>query len=346
MDMHNSIWKLLADLENKKGITEVIINNPSHVYIEREGKLIRLNVQIHEQDFVPFCEDIAKLNSAEFDPNNPILDGVLEDGSRVNIISSVYTNTTPAITIRKYLHEINKLDDLNGKFGLSDNWILFLKALVKSKMNIIVSGGTGVGKTTFLNLLLQEISTQERVITVEDTRELNFKIPNTVSLIASNNISKVEKPLTMRDLIKNTLRMRPDRIIIGEVRGAEAFDLLQSMNTGHDGSMCTVHASSSAEALTRIENLFLYAGIEIPIRAIRHQMSSAIDFIIQLGRDRDGKRIVTKITEVSNMEGDVILLQDIGVQGDKGPAFSGLVPKRINDLFDNGDLDRKFFINL
>lgn len=346
MNKDNTIWKLLSDLENKKGITEIIINDPDHVYIEREGTLIRLNTNLDIKDFNSFCENVASFNNARFDNEYPIIDGTLADGSRINIISGNYTNKTPAITIRKYLHEIKNLDDLDGKFGMTADVITLLKSLVKSRMNIIVSGGTGVGKTTFLNLLLQEVSAQERIITVEDTKELNFKIPNRVSLIANSNLSYTKNPLKMRDLIKNTLRMRPDRIIIGEVRGAEAFDLLQSMNTGHDGSMCTIHSNSCAEALSRLENLFLYAGIEIPIKAIRYQMSTAIDFIIQLDKDRNGQRVLSRIAEVSNMEGDTVLLQNLVENTEDGVQFSGLVPKRINDLFSRGGLEADFFLNI
>lgn len=343
--MENSIWKLLKELSQKKGITEIIINNQDMVFIERDGELIRLNVAIDPKDLQPFCQDVAKLNKVEFSAEYPILDGVLQDGSRINIISAAYTNSGPAITIRKYLREIKTFDTLNGKFNISEKWIQFFKALVASKSNIIVSGGTGVGKTTFLNLLLQEISPTERVITLEDTRELNFSNPNTVRMFTANASAKIKNPLDMRALVKNTLRMRPDRIVIGEVRGAEAFDLLQVMNTGHDGSMCTVHSNSPAEALLRLENLFLFAGYDVPLKAIRHQMMSAVDYIIQLDRDRDLGRVVSKITEVTSMEGDKILLQDIGTRSEMGPEFTGLVPMRVQRLMDVG-LSSDFFVDI
>ena len=343
--MENTIWKLLKDLSSKKGITEIIINNQDMVYIERDGELIRLNVAIDPRDLTPFCDDVANLNKVEFGPDYPILDGVLQDGSRINIISGVYTNSGPAITIRKYLRDITTFDSLDGKFNISDKWIEFFRILVAAKSNIIVSGGTGVGKTTFLNLLLQEISPTERVITLEDTRELNFKNPNTVRMFTANASSKVNNPLDMRALVKNTLRMRPDRIVIGEVRGAEAFDLLQVMNTGHDGSMCTVHSNSPSEGLMRLENLFLFAGYDVPLKAVRHQMSSAIDYIIQLDRDRELGRVVSKITEVTTMEGDNILLQDIGVRSDMGPEFTGLVPAGVQKLVDAG-LSPTFFADI
>ncbi len=343
--MENSVWNLIDELSKKKGITEIIINSPDFVYIEREGELIRLNTSIEANDIATFCQEVAGMNKLYFNEESPIIDGVLPDGSRINIISDVYTEKYPAITIRKYLKEINLFDDLDGKFNITEKWIRFFKALVAAKCNIIVSGGTGVGKTTFLNLLLQEVSPTERVITIEDTKELKFNNPNTVRMFTANASAKLANPLDMRSLVKNSLRMRPDRIIIGEVRGAEAFDLLQVMNTGHDGSMCTIHANSPSEALMRIENLMLFSGFDIPINARRFQVSTAIDFIIQLDRHREHGRIVAKITEVGKMEGDKILLQDIGELGDTGPQFTGLVPMRIHKLMDAG-LDSDFFLDM
>jgi pilus assembly protein CpaF len=346
MELTNSVWKLIDDLSKKAGITEIIINNVDNVYIEREGELIRLNVRLSPEHIIAFCRDIAKFNKSNFNTSNPILDGSMPDGSRINIISSAYTGASPAITIRKYLKSISSFDSSPEIFGLSQKWVTFLKTLIIANKNIIISGGTGDGKTTFLNLLLQEISPAQRVITIEDTKELSFEIPNSVRLVAkSMGASNVEAPLKIRDLLKNTLRMRPDRIIIGEVRGEEAFDLLQAMNTGHDGSMCTVHANSPAETLSRLESLFLFAGFDVPLRAIRKQMCSAIDFIIQLDRNREGQRIVSTICEVSNMDGDTILLQDIGNRSENGPQFTGLVPSCMNDLMEYG-LKTDFFIDI
>ena len=338
----NSVWNLLEDLKKKKGITEVIINNADFIYIERQGDLIRLNVELEDEDIYSFCNDVAKMNKQSFGKDHPVLDGTLDDGSRINILDSTYTNGMPAITIRKYLREISNFDSLEGKFLISQKWISFLRTIVTSKCNIIVSGGTGVGKTTLLNLLLQEMKHTERVITIEDTRELFFNIPNQLNLITANAFSKVKNPLKMRDLLKNTLRMRPDRIIVGEVRGEEAFDLLQAMNTGHDGSMCSVHANSPAEALSRLENLFLFAGFNVPLKAVREQLVSAIDFIIQIEKNRNGERVISRITELSNMEGDTILLQDIGRKGEFGLEFTGLAPKRMMHLIAEG-LPKDFF---
>ena len=346
MELTNSVWRLIDELNKKAGISEIIINNIDNVYIEREGELIRLNVKLHPEHVIAFCRDVAKYNKTNFNTSFPIVDGSLPDGSRINIISSAYTTGSPAITIRKYLKSISIFDKSPGIFGLTDKWVTFLKVLVMAKKNIIVAGGTGNGKTTFLNLLLQEISPAERVISIEDTRELNFDIPNSVRLVAKGmGASNVTEPLKIRDLLKNTLRMRPDRIIIGEVRGEEAFDLLQAMNTGHDGSMCTIHANTPAETLSRIESLFLFAGFDVPIKAVRKQMSTAIDFVIQLDRNRKGQRIVSTISEVANMEGETILLQDIGNRSEHGPQFTGLVPACMADLMDYG-LKTDFFIDI
>lgn len=344
MNNSNSVWKLLTELNSKKGISEIIINNVDNVYIERSGEMIRLNTDLKAADIVSFCKEVALLNKCSFGPNHPIIDGSLDDGSRINIISSSYTGGSPAITIRKYLKEISKFDDDANYFWLDAKWVQFFKTLVHARMNVLISGGTGDGKTTFLNLMLQEVSPSHRVITIEDTKELNFDLPNTVRLIAKKNISQIENPLTTRDLLKNTLRMRPDRIIIGEVRGEEAFDLLQAMNTGHDGSMCTVHANSPAESLSRLENLFLFSGYNVPLKAVRSQISTAVDFIVQLDKNREGKRIVSKVVEVSNMENDIILIQDIGKVMDEGRIeFTGLVPKRLPQLMEYG-ISANFFL--
>jgi pilus assembly protein CpaF len=345
MNQNNEVWKLLIELSKKKGISEIIINNVDNVYIEREGELIRLNVQLPPEHIKAFCQDVAKYNRTHFNSANPVIDGTIPDGSRINVIGSDYTMSAPAITIRKYLKTIQQFDSSPGIFGLTPKWVKLLKTLVSAKMNVIVSGGTGNGKTTFMNLMLQEVSPTERVITIEDTKELSFNLPNTVRLVAKGRSSNVENPLSTRELLKNTLRMRPDRIVIGEVRGAEAFDLLQAMNTGHEGSMCTIHSNSPVECLSRLENLFLFSGFEIPLMAVRHQMSTAIDFIIQLGRGRDGQRLVTKVSELSNMEGDKILLQDIAQYTEEGPEFTGLVPRRMEQLMEFG-LSPDFFMDM
>lgn len=332
----NTVWALLKELSAKSGITEIIINQPNNVYIERAGEFIRLNVKLDRYDIDGFIQDCADYNKKVFDANNPILDGRLPDGSRINVISDSFSLTCPAITIRKYLKNIKTFDTAKGIFETDEKWVALLSAMVHAKMNIMVSGGTGVGKTTFLNLLLQEISPGERIITIEDTRELSFNLPNVVRLESRLMPDGEGSSLTIRDLVKNTLRMRPDRIVIGEVRGAEVFDLLQAMNTGHEGSMASIHANSPGECLNRMENLYLLAGFDVPVRAIRYQIATAIDFIIQLGRDKNGKRVVKQLTEISSMEQDKITMQDIAKIVDGVPKFTGLVPQRIKQLMEFG----------
>lgn len=341
--MANTVWALLDEIAKKQGITEVILNRPDNIFVEHQGELVKLNAKVLPEDMDSFVQEVAKQNSKKFGPEHPIMDGNLPDGSRINVISRDYANGGPAITIRKYLKTLKTFNDNPTIFGLNPRWLDFLRAVIAGKLNIMVSGGTGVGKTTFLNLLLQEINPLERVITIEDTRELQFTLPNVVRLEARTGSFTGGAALAMRDLVKNTLRMRPDRIIIGEVRGGEVFDLLQAMNTGHDGSMASVHSNNPGECLNRLENLYLLSGHDVPVKAIRQQIGSAIDFIIQLKRTREGKRIVGQITEVAGMEGERILLQDMGVYRDDKLQFTGMVPKNMQKLIDIG-LPKDFFV--
>lgn len=338
----NRINDLIDELAKKAGISELIINKNDNVYVEKDGEMIRIDAKFTDEEIDSFCRDLAVYNKKDFNPNNPIMDGNLPDGSRVNLIHKDYTNSTHAITIRRYSKQIKTFDGSPGIFGLSPQWMDFLKILVKARVNIVVAGGTGAGKTTFLNLLLQEVPTKERIITIEDTRELQFNLPNVVRLEARPPVGDL-KGLTIRDLLKNTLRMRPDRIIVGESRGGEVFDLLQAMNTGHEGSMTSVHANSPSEGLLRLENLYLLSGYDLPLKALRYQISTALDFMIQIKRDKNGQRVVHQLTEVSGMEGDKILLQDIGVQKGGVLTFTGLVPNTFSRLQKAG-LAKDFFI--
>jgi pilus assembly protein CpaF len=339
----NSVWQLVDDLSDKKGISEIIINDFDNIYIDRAGEFIRLNVELDSFDIDSFVQDVADLNNKTFDEQNPILDGSLHDGSRINIISSRFTNKTPAITIRKFLHSIQSFDKNPNIFGLNSRYIKFLRSLVHGRMNVIISGGTGTGKTTFLNLMMNEITPQHRVVTIEDTRELSFNLPNLVNLEVRSEFGDDGAGLSVRDLVKNTLRMRPDRIILGEIRGEEIFDLLQAMNTGHQGSFGTIHSNSPIDCLMRMENLFLLSGYDVPLKAVRYQISSAVDFIIQIGRDKDGKRSITQITELANMEGDRILTQDIFRMINGKLKATGLVPTRIDRLVKSG-IESDYFI--
>lgn len=336
MESSNSVWNLLRELSRKAGITEIIINAPQMVFVEHNGDLVKLNVQLSSSDIESFAAEVAALNQKQFGAEFPLLDGTLPDGSRINIVAKEYVQGGPAITIRRHSKALKSFAAAPGIFGLGPTWITFFRAMVAARCNVMVSGGTGVGKTTFLNLLLQEIDPMQRVITIEDTRELNFHIANLVRMETRTSNYTGGAKLAARDLVKNTLRMRPDRIIIGEVRGEEVFDLLQAMNTGHDGSMASVHASSTGECLGRLENLYLLAGYDVPVRAIRQQIGTALNFIVQLKRTREGSRVVGQVTELAGFEGDRVLMQDVGVLRDDRLHFSGFVPKCMARLVEAG----------
>jgi pilus assembly protein CpaF len=340
----NRVFQLVDELSRKSGITELIINDVDNVFVEKDGELLQLDIAFTEQELDQFSQQVAALNRKEFGPEVPVFDGNLADGSRVNLIHKDYTGRTHAITIRRYLKSIQNFEGSPGIFGLDDRWVHFLKLMVKARLNIVVSGGTGVGKTTFLNLLLNEVPYKDRIITIEDTRELQIGQSNIVRLEARPQVGN-RPGLTIRQLVKNTLRMRPDRIIVGEVRGEEVFDLLQAMNTGHEGSMTSVHANSPGECLMRLENLYLLSGHEVPLRALRYQISTAVDYIIQLRRDKDGRRIIHQVTEIAGMEGDRVLMQDIGSFKSGELKFTALVPSRIQKLHQAG-LPKDFFLGL
>jgi pilus assembly protein CpaF len=341
----NTVWKLLNDLSTKKGITEISINGPQTVFVEREGKLIQLAVELNPEDINDFVLDLenekSKRVGLEYN-SSPILNTNLKDGSRVNIIKPPFTQDLPAISIRKYLQEIRTFESSDGIFGLYGKWVDFFRACVRARANIIISGGTGSGKSTLLNLLLQEVPVEQRVITIEDTLELNFHLPNLVRLEA---FSSGGSGIGMRELVINTLRMRPDRIIIGESRGEEFFDLLMAMNTGHDGSMSTIHANSGSECLQRMESLFLMSGFDVPQRAIKKQISTGVDFIFQIKRNNDGKRIISEIVELTGMEADNILLSSIAKfdEDEKSLKQTALTPSIIDRLTKDGGLDEGFF---
>jgi len=342
---NNAIWNLINDLNKKSGITEILINGPKHVFVERGGQFIQLNANLPANDIHAFITEVASMNQKVCDKDNPILDGNLPDGSRINIINEPFVQGSPAISIRKYLKFISSFDQNPVVFGLGPKWVELLRAMIKGRLNIVVSGGTGVGKTTFLNLLINEIPKTDRVITIEDTLELSINLPNVVRLESGAKALMSKSQLSTRDLVKNTLRMRPDRIIIGETRGAELFDLLQAMNTGHEGSMTSVHANSGGECLSRMETLFLLAGFEIPLVVVRKQMASAINFIVQLGRDNEGNRVIQEIIEVCGMEGPTVLMQPLAERIDGVLQFKGLAPKSFDVLQRDGGLPNNFFEN-
>ena len=293
-------------------ISEVMVNAPDEVFFEREGILYLSDVRFRDGPHVQrVIERIIAPIGRRVDEASPMVDARLPDGSRVNIVIPPVAPKSPTITIRKFRADKLKMEDLVNASSITEDMVEFLKACVTLKLNILISGGTGTGKTTFLNALSAFIPESERILTIEDPVEIKLQQPHIVSLEARPANIDGKGEIAQRDLLRNTLRMRPDRIIIGEIRGAEAFDMLNAMNTGHEGSLSTVHANTPRDALARVENMVLMAGLELPDRAIREQTASALHLIIQLARHTDGVRRVTHITEVTGMEGQIITLQDL-----------------------------------
>ena len=313
---------LLEDPE----ISEIMVNSPTQVYVEKKGKLTLADVQFNDdKQVLQIIEKIVAPLGRRIDESSPMVDARLPDGSRVNAIIPPLALKGPSITIRKFSKDPFKIDDL-VKFGtLTKNMAMFIEACVRARLNIVVSGGTGSGKTTTLNVLSSFIPEDERIVTVEDAAELQLRQDHVVTLESrpANIEGKGEVPI--RQLVRNCLRMRPDRIVVGEVRGGEALDMLQAMNTGHDGSLTTGHANTPRDILSRLETMVLMAGMDLPVRAIREQIASAVDLIVQQSRLKDGSRKITHITEVQGMEGDVITLQDIFVFEQHGVDENGKV---------------------
>ena len=302
----------ISPLLRSPRVSEIMINGADHIFVESSGKIYESGVRFFsEQHLLSIIQRIVEPLGRHVDDASPMVDARLPDGSRVNAIIPPLALHGASVTIRKFADKKLTTDDLI-KFGsMTREMALFLEEAVKSRQNILVSGGTGSGKTTLLNVLSLFIPRGERVITVEDSAELKLDHPNLVNLEARPANTEGKGRVTIRDLVVNTLRMRPDRIIVGECRGAEALDMLQAMNTGHDGSMTTAHANNPRDALTRLENMVMMAGFELPSKAIREQIASALDLIVQQTRLPDGSRKIVQISEVTGREGDVILLQDI-----------------------------------
>lgn len=293
-------------------ITEVMVNGPKKIYIERMGKLHLTAAQFHDNaHLMSVIDKIVTPIGRHVDEASPLVDARLPDGSRVNIVIPPLSLIGPCITIRKFSQTPLSIENLVSFGTLSEDMARFLRGCVKAKLNIMVSGGTGSGKTTTLNVLSSFIPSDERIVTIEDAAELRLEQPHVVTLEARPANIEGKGAITIRDLVKNALRMRPDRIIVGEARSGEALDMLQAMNTGHDGSLTTAHANSPRDVLSRLETMVLMSGLELPVRAIRDQISSALDLIVHQARIQDGSRKITYITEVQKMEGDVIVLQDL-----------------------------------
>jgi pilus assembly protein CpaF len=318
----------ITPLMHDEEINDILINGHNTVFIERFGKLEKTNITLSGEDEVlRIAHRIARGIGREINPFRPLLDARLADGSRVNIISPPLAVDGTSISIRKFSKRLITLDDMIGQQNLSYAVGEFLKIVGAARMNVLISGGTGSGKTTLLNAVSQHISHGERLVTIEDAAELKLDHPDLVRLETRPAASKAHQDaeVTMRDLVKNALRMRPDRIIVGEVRGEEAFDMMQAMNTGHEGSLTTVHANHPRDALSRIENMVSMADMNIPQSAIRYQIASALQLVVQVSRQRDGHRRITHVTEIIGMEGDTITMNDLFTYVAKGEDENGKI---------------------
>jgi pilus assembly protein CpaF len=307
-------------------VTEVMVNRYDQVYCERFGKLELTDVHFRDADHIRHIIDkIVTPLGRRIDESSPMVDARLLDGSRVNAIIPPLSLTGPVVTIRKFSSDPYTVEDLIGFDTLSQPMAAFLSACVRLKLNVLVSGGSGAGKTTFLNVLSSFIPEGERIVTVEDAAELKLNQPHVVRLESRPPNIEGKGEITIRDLVRNALRMRPDRIIVGEVRGGEALDMLQAMNTGHEGSISTIHANSARDALARLETMVMMAGMDLPSRAIREQIAAAIHLLVQVARLVDGSRKVIGVSEVQGMEGQVMVLQDLFAFQQKGIGENGKV---------------------
>ena len=304
-------------------VSEVMVNGPDSIYIERSGHLIKTETRFRNAEHLMHIIDrIVSAVGRRVDESSPMVDARLLDGSRVNVIIPPLSLIGPCLTIRKFSRDVLTVDKMIEFGSFDERMAQFLEACVRGRLNVVVSGGTGSGKTTLLNVLSSYVPESERIVTLEDSAELQLHQDNLVTLETRPANIEGEGEISMRDLVRNALRMRPDRIIVGEVRTGEALDMLQAMNTGHDGSMTTAHANSARDLLSRLETMVLMSGMELPLRAIRSQIASAVDIVVQIARMRDGSRKIINISEVTGMEGDIITMQDLfrfeqqGIDGD------------------------------
>jgi pilus assembly protein CpaF len=316
----------LQPLLDDPSVSEVMVNGPNMVYIERHGKLEQTNLKFESDDAIlRIIDKIILPLGRNIDTDNPTVDARLPDGSRVNAVIPPVAIDGPSITIRKFMKDKLSMDQLISLGSITQPMASLLRACVISRLNIVVSGGTGSGKTTFLNILSSYIPENERIVTIEDAAELKLQQPHVVRLETKPPNVEGKHQVAIRDLVKNSLRMRPDRIVIGECRGGEALDMLQAMNTGHDGSLTTLHANTPRDALSRLETMCLMSGLDLPVKVLREQIAAAIDLVVQQARLKDGTRKITAITEVSGMEGDIITMTDIFKFQQTGVAEDGKV---------------------
>ena len=341
---YGPLEELLAD----PTLTEIMCNAYDDVYVERNGKLERVSTVFSDEAHLrQIIEKIVATIGRRIDESSPMVDARLPDGSRVNAIIPPVAVHSPVLTIRRFPADPYGMKDLINFGSITLDAAMFLEACVRGKLNILVSGGTGTGKTTMLNVLTEFVPEDERIVTIEDAAEIRLKQPHVITLESRPANIEGAGQITIRDLVRNALRMRPDRIVVGEVRGGEALDMLQAMNTGHEGSLTTIHCNSPRDGLARMETMVLMAGYDLPLRAIRSQIASAVDIIIHIDRFGDGSRRVTHISEVQGMEGDVITLQDIfrfnfaegGTQSARSAGRlrpTGLRPKVVEKLHEAG----------
>jgi pilus assembly protein CpaF len=319
---YGPIQSLLDDPD----VSEIMVNGPQKVFIEKGGKLIKSNVTFDDDDHVVrVIERIILPLGRRVDHDSPTVDARLPDGSRVNAVVRPVAIDGPSITIRKFRKDKLKVEDLINFGSMTRQMADFLEACVKARFNIVISGGTGSGKTTLLNVMSGFIPENERIITIEDAAELQLQQDHVMRMETKPPNVDGTSAVAIRELVKNSLRMRPDRIVVGEVRGGEALDMLQAMNTGHDGSLTTIHANTPRDAISRIETLVMMAGMDLPLKVVRQQISSAVDLIVQQTRLKDGQRKVTAVTEVAGMEGDIIVLTDVFKFNQTGVTTEGKV---------------------
>lgn len=343
----------LLPLMEDESITDILVNGPHNVFVERAGKLEKTPVTFADDEAVlDLAERIVKAVGRKLDPRRPLVDARLLDGSRVNVIAPPLAVDGTMISIRKFARRTISLDDMAATGNISPALAEFFKVAGRCRMNILFAGGTGSGKTTLLNAISEYIGESERIVTIEDAAELQIQKPHVVRL-ETRPVSHGQDPgeeVSIRDLLRNALRMRPDRIIVGEVRGPEAFDMMQAMNTGHEGSLTTIHANHPRDALARLENMISMANLSIPNRSIRTQIASALHLVVQSSRMRDGLRRVTYVTEIAGMEGDVITMNELFTFTSKPDAhgeqiagefkWSGILPRFIRRVAYYGELDR------
>ncbi len=323
----------LEEIVHDDSVTDILINGPNNVFVERKGKLARIHIKFHDENHLQqIARRIASRVGRRIDESSPMVDARLADGSRVNIIMPPLALDGTSISIRKFSQADITIDQMVENGNLSPLMASLLKIAAASRLNILISGGTGSGKTTLLNAMSQLIDPTERIITIEDSAELRLQQPHVVRLESRPPNIEGEGEITIRELVRNALRMRPDRIIVGEVRGEETIDMLQAMNTGHDGSMSTIHANRPREVLTRLENMMMMSGFEMPTRVVRSQIVGAVNLVVHTERMKDGIRRVTEITEITGMEGDLIVLHSLFKfefteergEDEKSPSIQGI----------------------